>query len=52
MKKLLYLLLKKDMIKKLKSKKYGTQFIDNVMEAFDMPTNNTNEYINSLKQQP
>jgi hypothetical protein len=52
MKKLLYLLLKKDMIKKLRSKNYGTQFIDNVMEAFDMPTDTANEYINSLKQQP
>ena len=49
MKKLLYLLLKKDMIKKL-SKKHGTQFIDDVMTTFGMPTDTTNEYLNSLKQ--
>jgi hypothetical protein len=49
MKKLLYLLLKKDMIKKL-SKKHGTQFIDDVMATFGMPTDTTNEYLNSLKQ--
>ena len=49
MKKLLYLLLKKDMIKKL-SKKHGTQFVDDVMETFGMPTDTTNGYLNSLKQ--
>jgi hypothetical protein len=49
MKKLLYLLLKKDMIKKL-SKKRGTQFVDDVMTIFGMPTDTTNEYLNSLKQ--
>lgn len=40
MKKLLYLLLKKDMIKKL-SKKHGTQFVDDVMATFGMPTDTT-----------
>ena len=49
MKKLLYLLLKKDMIKKL-SKKHGTQFVDDVMATSGMPTDTTNEYLNSLKQ--
>jgi hypothetical protein len=49
MKKLLYLLLKKDMIKKL-SKKHGTQFVDDSMETFGIPTDTTNEYLNSLKQ--
>ena len=49
MKKLLYLFLKKDMIKKL-SKKHGTQFVDDVMATFGMPTDTTNEYLNSLKQ--
>ena len=49
MKKLLYLLLKKDMIKKLR-KKHGTQFVDDVMSTFGMPTDRTNEYLNSLKQ--
>ncbi len=49
MKKILYLLLKKDMIKKL-SKKHGTQFVDDVMATFGMPTNTTNEYLNSVKQ--
>ena len=48
MKKLLYLLLKKDMIKKL-SKKHGTQFVDDVMVTFGMSTDTTNEYLNSLK---
>lgn len=38
MKRLLYLILKKDMIKKL-AKKHGEQFIDDVMETFEMPTN-------------
>jgi len=42
MKKLLYLFLKKDMIKKL-SKKHGGQFIDDVMETFGMPTDMKNE---------
>ncbi len=49
MKKLLYLLLKKDMINKL-SKKHGTQFVDDVMETFGMPTDTTNEYLKTLKQ--
>lgn len=37
-KKLLYLILKKDMVKRL-SKKHGEQFIDDVMETFGIPTN-------------
>jgi hypothetical protein len=49
MKKLLYLLLKKDMIKKL-SEKHGTQFVDDVMATFGMPTDTTNEYLKTLKQ--
>jgi hypothetical protein len=49
MKKLLYLLLKKDMIKKL-SKKHGTQFVDDVMAIFGIPTDTTNEYLKTLKQ--
>ena len=49
MKKLLYFLLKKDMIKKL-SEKHGTQFVDDVMATFGIPTDTTNEYLNSLKQ--
>lgn len=44
--KLMYLYLKKDMIKKLREN-HGTQFVDNVMETFKMPTNLTNEYLNS-----
>jgi hypothetical protein len=38
MKHLLYLILKKDMIKRLR-KKHGEQFIDDVMETFGIPTN-------------
>jgi len=38
-----YLLLKKDMIRKL-SKKHGEQFIDDVMNTFDMPTNFMEKY--------
>jgi hypothetical protein len=42
MKKLLlrpfYLLLKNDMIDRLREK-HGSQFIDDVMDTFDMPTN-------------
>ena len=49
MKKLLYLLLKKDMIKKL-SKNRGTQFVDDVMGIFGMPTDTTNDYLKTLKQ--
>ena len=49
MKKLLYLLLKKDIIKKL-SKKHGTQFVDDVMATFGMPTDTTNEYLKTPKQ--
>jgi hypothetical protein len=43
MKKILYLILKKDMIKKLKVK-HGSQFIDDVMETFGMPTNYMKKY--------
>jgi predicted transcriptional regulator of viral defense system len=50
MKKILYLILKKDMIKKL-SKNHGTQFVDDVMETFGIATNTTNEYLNSLKKE-
>lgn len=49
MKRLLYLILKKDMIRKL-SLKHGTQFVDNVMETFGMPTNTTQDYLDSLKE--
>jgi len=49
MKKLLYLLLKKDMIKKL-SEKHGTQFVDDVMATLGMSTDTTNEYLKTLKQ--
>lgn len=38
MKRILYLLLKNDMIKRL-SEKHGEQLIDDVMETFGMPTN-------------
>lgn len=38
-----YLLLKNDMIKRL-SEKHGEQFIDDVMETFDIPTNLMNKY--------
>lgn len=41
---LLYLILKKDMIRKLR-KDYGTHFTDNVMKTFGMPTDLTNEYL-------
>jgi len=43
MKKLLYLILKKDMIKRL-SEKHGEQFIDDVMETFGIPTNLMDKY--------
>jgi hypothetical protein len=49
MKTILYKILKKDMIKKL-SKKYGTQFVDDVMSVFGMPTDTTNDYLKTLKQ--
>ena len=45
MKRVLYLILKKDMIKKLSNKSFGTQFIDSVMNAFDMPTKLTENYL-------
>jgi len=38
-----YLLLKKDMVKRL-SEKHGEQFIDDVMETFGMPTNLMDKY--------
>ncbi len=38
-----YLILKKDMIRRL-SKKHGEQFIDDVMETFDIPTNLMEKY--------
>lgn len=38
MKKLLYKILKKDMIKKLREK-HGEQFTDDVMKTFGIPTN-------------
>ena len=47
MKKILYLLLKKDMIKKLR-KKHGTQFVDDVMFTFGMPTDLTNDYLKTM----
>ena len=47
MKKLLYRILKKDMIKKL-SEKHGTQFVDDVMATFGMPTDTTNDYLKTL----
>lgn len=40
---LFYLLLKKDMVKRL-SEKHGEQFIDDVMETFGMPTNLIDKY--------
>lgn len=42
-KRLLYLILKKDMIKKL-DVKHGEQFIDDVMNTFGMPTNLMEKY--------
>ncbi len=45
--KLLYLILKKDIIKRLRER-HGSQFVDNVMETLGMPTNLTQEYLNSL----
>ena len=50
MKTILYRILKKDMIIKL-SKKHGTQFVDDVMLAFGIPTDTTNDYLKTLKQQ-
>lgn len=41
--KILYLILKKDMIQKL-NKKHGEQFIDDVMETFDISTNFMKNY--------
>jgi len=47
MKKILYRVLKKDMIKKL-SKKHGEQFIDDVTETFGIPTNLMKESITKV----
>ena len=47
-KKVIYLMLKKDIIKKLKNKGYGIQFIDNVTEALEIPSNLTDEYYRNL----
>ena len=41
--KILYKILKNDMIDKLKVK-HGDQFIDGVMETFEMPTNFMSKY--------
>jgi hypothetical protein len=49
MKKLLYLYLKKDMVKKL-SKNCGCEMVDYVMRIFEMPTNKCDEYLKSLEQ--
>jgi len=38
-----YLLLKKDMVRRL-SEKHGEQFIDDVMKTFGMPTNFMDKY--------
>lgn len=38
-----YLLLKKDMVRRL-SKKHGEEFIDDVMETFEIPTNLMDKY--------
>jgi hypothetical protein len=48
---LLYLILKKDMIRKLKENHKGTQFIDDVMGIFNVPTNLTDKYINTLSKE-
>ena len=45
-----YLLLKKDMIRLL-SKKHGEQFIDDVMQTFEMPTNLMDKYFKLHKNQ-
>lgn len=45
----LYLVLKKDMIKKL-SEKHGEQFVDDVMETFDMPTNLLEKAMNNSEK--
>lgn len=49
MKRILYFLLKKDIMKRL-SEKRGTQFVDDVMAILGMPTDTTNEYLQSLEQ--
>ena len=47
-KKLLYIILKKDMVKKLR-KKHGEQFVDDVMATFGVPTNLMDKYNNPSK---
>lgn len=47
MKRLLYLILKKDIIKRLKQK-HGEQFIDDVMETLGMPTNFMDKYYKQI----
>jgi len=49
MKRILYFLLKKDIMKRL-SKNRGAQFVDDVMSILGMPTDTTNEYLKTLKQ--
>lgn len=49
MKRLLYLYLKKDMVKKL-SENCGCELVDHVMKIFGMPTNTCDEYLKSLEQ--
>ena len=39
MKKLLYRILKKDIVKKLRNHHYGEQFVDDVMKSLGIPTN-------------
>ena len=43
-----YLLLKKDIVKRL-SEKHGEQFIDDVMKTFGMPTNLMDKYYKKQK---
>ena len=50
LKKLLYLILKKDMIKKL-GVKHGEQFIDDVMNTFGMPTNLMVKYYGKISRE-
>ena len=47
--KILYKILKKDMINKLRER-HGEQFVDDVMGIFGMPTDTTNDYLKTLKQ--
>jgi len=47
----LYLILKKDIIKRLKAKN-GEQFVDDVMQTLGMPTNFMGEYYKSMGYSP